>query len=743
MNWRKCFLPIISFFFMFSLLTFFSGEARSQTRTSGRTGLSTQEEDGTPNIFCRRYKVTNGTMTDNGNGSCSIDTGGGGGISASALDIENVTSSLIAGAGTMNTKDTNIIFTVGATPGTADIALGDAITIVNTVTSDGSVLGSPGTITICSSKTSIGDQNCDYITDGTADEVQFQAALADLDADRANFGDIVTTAGTFTFDAPVVISGTASPYVRIGIKCASGWGTTIGASNTFTGNNLFEFTEATNDPTAAFIMENCLLGGNKSNVTIGAFDSKVGGVNNVPLWDLQFHKVIMFSFGSTVITLDNPWGFVFSDSQIEDSDECGIVISQGGTGTGNAKLSGAQIIGSKIIQNGQDASPTCLDAIKLDGVVGIRIIGNELSSEAIGGYAVNMVDSERNMIIGNDFASGDNRTNGVHIDVNSDMNVIDSNHFEGLTQGIVSLSISQNVVSSNLFTNISSTEINTPTSSKIVQKNNQGDDIITNSDTPIRVFGGTQFVSASEAPLAGISLTNSQFRFTDAAGTDTSSHHTDGTIRSATYIQLGSFTDASASCVSVTSDRVFGDKDCANVKDSGEEFLDALSVREFAFTAASMEPLTVSTTVASLVKDTGTNTEQLVRSYDDSTTECAGGNIKVPSDTASGATVTILCDSYSGTATTGDFVIDMRHTSGDGDNESWDSTLTTQPITTETVAGTVDLLTFSTTTVLLSTLGWVADDDVQVFFCRDGSNANDSLIGNLSVKGCYVKIPPQ
>jgi hypothetical protein len=41
-----------------------------------------------------------------------------------------------------------------------------------------------------------------------------------------------------------------------------------------------------------------------------------------------------------------------------------------------------------------------------------------------------------------------------------------------------------------------------------------------------------------------------------------------------TRVQLGSNTDGSASCIGVTGDRLYGDTDCDNTKDAGEEFID-------------------------------------------------------------------------------------------------------------------------------------------------------------------------
>lgn len=168
---------------------------------------------------------------------------------------------------------------------------------------------------------------------------------------------------------------------------------------------------------------------------------------------------------------------------------------------------------------------------------------------------------------------------------------------------------------------------------------------------------------------------------------------------------------------------------------------DTNSVKEYWWSAASMLPISNTSTVAPLSLDTGSNASTLVRAFNDSLDECAGVNFKVPSDVTSGSTVTFRCVSYSSTATSGNFILDFRqHEKSEG--ESWDSTVTsTETAAADAVQGTVDQVTVTTWTETLSNLGWAANDEVDGYFCRDADNGSDTLSGDLSVKGCGVEIP--
>ena len=64
--------------FIFIFFLFVSIPSFSQIRTSTAPGIYIQEEDGSPASRFRTIKVTNDALTDNGDGSATIATGGGG-----------------------------------------------------------------------------------------------------------------------------------------------------------------------------------------------------------------------------------------------------------------------------------------------------------------------------------------------------------------------------------------------------------------------------------------------------------------------------------------------------------------------------------------------------------------------------------------------------------------------------------------------------------------------------------------
>ena len=76
---------------------------------TGKAGLRVRETDGSPDVHgVSDIIVSNGTLTDNGNGSVSLTTGGGGSVSITAFNSENtfvdasVSPSPITGTGTIS-----------------------------------------------------------------------------------------------------------------------------------------------------------------------------------------------------------------------------------------------------------------------------------------------------------------------------------------------------------------------------------------------------------------------------------------------------------------------------------------------------------------------------------------------------------------------------------------------------------------------------------------------------------------
>lgn len=82
-------------------LVLFSSYAWAQ-HSGNAPGTSVQEEDGSPDASCFVLKVGNGDLTDNGDGTCSITTGGGGTPGGSDGDIQFNDSSSFGGFGDWN-----------------------------------------------------------------------------------------------------------------------------------------------------------------------------------------------------------------------------------------------------------------------------------------------------------------------------------------------------------------------------------------------------------------------------------------------------------------------------------------------------------------------------------------------------------------------------------------------------------------------------------------------------------------
>lgn len=167
---------------------------------------------------------------------------------------------------------------------------------------------------------------------------------------------------------------------------------------------------------------------------------------------------------------------------------------------------------------------------------------------------------------------------------------------------------------------------------------------------------------------------------------------------------------------------------------------DTNAVKEYWWPASATLPLEAADSIPPISKDAGTNVDQLAVLFDSATDECRSVTFKVPSDVASGSTITFRALWYS-TATSGDVMWDFRHTSGDTEGESWDDSLTTEVAAADTVQGTTKLITVTTWTETLTNLGWAANDLVTGVFCRDANNGSDTMSADAYAIGFGVEIP--
>lgn len=143
--------------------------------------LNVEEEDGSPSVFPYKLKVTNGTLTDNGDETASLTTGGGGG-SGDITSVGNVTT----GAAFDGTQGTILTFNNAGGDKTlgydgTDFDFNAAVTIAGTLTADGLTVGNDENITF-------GTETLDF--DSTANDFRLTDDLNLEDASpHLNFRD--------------------------------------------------------------------------------------------------------------------------------------------------------------------------------------------------------------------------------------------------------------------------------------------------------------------------------------------------------------------------------------------------------------------------------------------------------------------------------------------------------------------------------------------------------------------------
>jgi len=171
---------------------------------------------------------------------------------------------------------------------------------------------------------------------------------------------------------------------------------------------------------------------------------------------------------------------------------------------------------------------------------------------------------------------------------------------------------------------------------------------------------------------------------------------------------------------------------------------DTNSVKTYWLPFVATLPLEAADSVPPIAKDAGTNIDQLVVDFNDTTDECRTVTLFIPPDIDTSATVTFTLPWYSAAATTNDALWDVRHNGGVAEGADPDASLTTEAAAADTTQGTAGQLTFTTWTETVSNLGWAASEVMDAVVCRDADSTNpgtDNLVGDARAKGIAIGIP--
>lgn len=143
---------------------------------------------------------------------------------------------------------------------------------------------------------------------------------------------------------------------------------------------------------------------------------------------------------------------------------------------------------------------------------------------------------------------------------------------------------------------------------------------------------------------------------------------------------------------------------------------------------------------APLDNDIGTYGSILRQLFDDTTEEFVEGDFIVPSDIASGGTVTFGVYGYAVTADGNEVQFRFSHSSI-ADGESWDAAYTTEDSGDVTTYGTQDYIDYFTWTETVSNLGWSANDHIRFKLSRIAINDGTGVSGDYGVIFFVVSIP--
>jgi hypothetical protein len=179
-----------------------------------------------------------------------------------------------------------------------------------------------------------------------------------------------------------------------------------------------------------------------------------------------------------------------------------------------------------------------------------------------------------------------------------------------------------------------------------------------------------------------------------------------------------------------------------DVNGDGEQALEwiDLPAKVFSWSGPATLPLQISENIATVTKATGTTSDQLQVSYDDSTEECRGVVFQVPPAISTAGTVTFSIY-WVAESTFGAVVWEITHNQGISDGGDIDSVNVTETASADTVTGTSENLNITTWTETVSNLNWATDEQVNAEFCRDPASAQDDMVGDARATMFSIEIP--
>ena len=221
----------------------------------------------------------------------------------------------------------------------------------------------------------VGSANADYITDGTADDVQIQAAIDA--ADTAGGGVVFIQSGTYDITAPIEMKD----YVTLE-------GEGINATDLVLANSVDNHLITSDASTSGYVwfctIRNMTLDGNKANNVDGdvvnMLRSHTWVVEHLQIQNASRHGVHMVGTSDPVFCINS----IVKHCYISDSDDIGLKI--GGYAPNNHALN--NIIGTNTVS---------VPLVSLENTE-CTFIGNHVHHGAADGIEIS---SDRNLVIGN------------------------------------------------------------------------------------------------------------------------------------------------------------------------------------------------------------------------------------------------------------------------------------------------------------------------------------------------------